>query len=336
MLPNWRRFMIVPVLVILVFLFLAQLKQQMGILAAAPSANAGLAEFVINEMDYDQPGTDTAEFIEIYNNSPFGNDLDAFHLAFINGTGGGATIYLTITLPAVNLGGGQFFVVCGDAAAVANCDFDVSPNTDLIQNGAPDAVAIVFTSGDFIIDTVSYEGDTGAPYTEGSGVGLVDDPTLTNNGISRFPNGTDTDVNNVDLSPRCITPGELNTSTTTNCGGTPTPTSTATSTPTNTPTSTPTSTPTNTPTGTPTNTPTATLTPSATPSPTSQPPTSTATATAEPTATATATIEPTPTSDPPTDVQLTTMQGQSGTGSWLVGLLLLFGVILLWRQRRSA
>lgn len=328
MLPNWRRFMIVPVLAILVFLFLAQLKQQMGILAAAPSANAGLAEFVINEMDYDQPGTDTAEFIEIYNNSPFGNDLDAFHLAFINGTGGGATIYLTITLPAVNLGGGQFFVVCGDAAAVANCDFDVSPNTDLIQNGAPDAVAIVFTSGNFIVDTVSYEGDTGAPYTEGSGVGLVDDPVLTNNGISRFPNGTDTDVNNVDLSPRCITPGELNTSTTTNCGGTPTPTSTATSTPTNTPT------------GTPTNTPTATSTPSVTPSPTSQPPTSTATATttatAEPTATATATIEPTPTTDPPTDVQLTTLQGQSGTGSWAVGLLLLFGIILLWRQRRSA
>lgn len=328
MLPNWRRFMIIPVLVILVFLFLAQLKQQMSTLAAAPSANAGLAEFVINEMDYDQPGTDTAEFIEIYNNSPFGNDLDAFHLAFINGTGGGATIYLTITLPAVNLGGGQFFVVCGDAAAVANCDFDVSPNTDLIQNGAPDAVAIVFTSGDFIIDTVSYEGDTGAPYTEGSGVGLVDDPALINNGISRFPNGTDTDVNNVDLSPRCITPGELNTSATTNCGGTPTPTSTATSTPTNTPT------------GTPTNTPTATSTPSVTPSPTSQPPTSTATATttatAEPTATATATIEPTPTTDPPTDVQLTTLQGQSGTGGWAAGLLLLFGVILLWRQRRSA
>jgi hypothetical protein len=33
--------------------------------AASPSAS----EVVINEIDYDQPSTDTAEFIEIKNNS---------------------------------------------------------------------------------------------------------------------------------------------------------------------------------------------------------------------------------------------------------------------------
>ncbi len=40
-----------------------------------------------------------------------------------------------------------------------------------------------------LIDAVSYEGDTGAPYTEGSGDGLVDSG---DGSISRCPDGTDT------------------------------------------------------------------------------------------------------------------------------------------------
>ena len=56
---------------------------------------------------------------------------------------------------------------------------------------------------------MSYEGDTVPAYTEGSGAGLEDPGTTGNDdlGISRFPDGADTDMNNVDLSPRCITPG---------------------------------------------------------------------------------------------------------------------------------
>ena len=37
--------------------------------------------------------------------------------------------------------GSGYFVLCGDAANTPNCDMDVSPNTNLIQNGA-DAVAL--------------------------------------------------------------------------------------------------------------------------------------------------------------------------------------------------
>ena len=59
-------------------------------------------------------------------------------------------------------------------------------------------------------DAVSYEGNTGAPYTEGSGTGLDDNGVSANSGISRYPDGTDTNVNNVDLSVRCITPGTAN------------------------------------------------------------------------------------------------------------------------------
>lgn len=53
------------------------------------------------------------------------------------------------------------------------CDLDVAPDSNLIQNGDPDAVAI--SLGGTIVDTVSYRGNTGAPYTEGSGAGLDDD-----------------------------------------------------------------------------------------------------------------------------------------------------------------
>jgi len=89
---------------------------------------------------------------------------------------------------------------------------DSSPDTNFIQNGAPDAVALYF--GSTLIDVVSYEGDTVAPFTEGSGVGLVDDAASATEGISRCADGSDTNQNNVDFSLREITPGAANA-----CGG---------------------------------------------------------------------------------------------------------------------
>ncbi len=176
---------------------------------------------VINEIDYDQPGTDTAEFVELKNVGGAAADLSQFSIELVNGNGGGAAIYQTIALPAVMLAPGDYFVVCGNAATVFNCDLDVSPDTNLIQNGAPDAVGLRF--GALLVDAVSYEGDTGAPYTEGSGSGL-EDPSAGGvggpdefKGISRFPDGADTNQNNVDLSTRCITPGAPNAFESSNC-----------------------------------------------------------------------------------------------------------------------
>ena len=167
---------------------------------------APAADLVINEVDYDQPSTDTAEFVEIKNAGASAVDLEGWSLVLVNGTGGGASVYSTIPLPAVSLAGGDYFVVCANAATVANCDLDVSPDTNLVQNGAPDAVALY--DGDVLMDAVSYEGDTGAPFTEGTGAGLED----TGDGsISRCPDGIDTDVNNADFTFGAITPGAENT-----------------------------------------------------------------------------------------------------------------------------
>ena len=164
-----------------------------------------LPALVINEIDYDQSGSDNAEFLEIKNTGAIPVNLDPFDIELVNGSGGGASVYQTIDLPDVNLAADAYFVVCADAATTINCDLEIISS---IQNGSPDAVAIV--QGSTIIDAVSYEGDTGAPYTEGSGSGLEDDSGIDFAGISRFPDGADTDMNNVDLSLRCITPGSEN------------------------------------------------------------------------------------------------------------------------------
>ncbi|HPM47840.1 MAG TPA: lectin like domain-containing protein, partial [bacterium] len=175
-------------------------------------AESGL---VINEIDYDQPSTDTAEFIELYNAGPDIPDLSSYSIQLINGTGGGASVYQTISLPAVSLTSGEYYVICANSTTVANCDLDVNPDENLIQNGAPDAIGLY--RGLTLIDAVSYEGDSGVPYTEGSGVGLVDDSSIADRGISRYPNGVDTDINNVDFSFRCITPGVANIEKNSNC-----------------------------------------------------------------------------------------------------------------------
>lgn len=178
---------------------------------AVNEAVTSAPQLVINEIDYDQPFTDAAEFIEIKNNGDAAVDLSGWTLELVNGNAGGAVLYKTIALPAVSLSAGGYFVVCANTATVANCDLDVTPDTNLIQNGAPDAVGLRFNGN--LIDAVSYEGDTGAPYTEGSGVGLEDDGV--DGSISRCPDGTDTNQNNVDfVFIGTITPGVEN-----SCGG---------------------------------------------------------------------------------------------------------------------
>src|SRR5689334_3799747 len=115
-----------------------------GVLAAqALFSTAGHAQIVINEVDYDQPSSDTAEFIELYNAGDSAQTLADHSLRFINGVNGGAATYAAIALPALELAAGDFYVVCADAATVPNCDQDIGPDHDALQNGAPDAIALL-------------------------------------------------------------------------------------------------------------------------------------------------------------------------------------------------
>ncbi|MCB9274597.1 MAG: lamin tail domain-containing protein [Lewinellaceae bacterium] len=159
---------------------------------------------VINEIDYDNPNTDDREFVELYNPCNVPINLGDYQIVFINGSNG--TPYVTQTLPSVMLMPGNFYVICGSISNVPNCDFQISPATNLIQNGAPDAVALTFAGA--VVDAVSYEGSV-TGYVEGSGSGL-EDIAATGVGIGRYPDGADTDQNNVDFTQQCITPGAAN------------------------------------------------------------------------------------------------------------------------------
>ena len=163
---------------------------------------------VINEFDYDQASTDTAEFVELKNVGTAPANLDNYVLELINGNGGGAVAYDTIDLPNVNLAVGDYYVICANNTTVSNCDLDDAPDTNFIQNGDPDAIGL--KKGGVLVDAVSYEGNTGAPYTEGSGTGLVDLDSLAGSGLSRCPDGSDTNQNNVDFEVWPISPGAEN------------------------------------------------------------------------------------------------------------------------------
>ncbi|MDX2279928.1 MAG: zinc-dependent metalloprotease family protein, partial [Saprospiraceae bacterium] len=170
---------------------------------------------VINEVDYDQPGTDFAEFIELKNVSAGAINLNGWTVELVNGASG-AVVYQTVTLPNVSLAAGGYYVICASSTNTPNCNLVVAPNSNLIQNGAPDAIGL--KNGSTLVDAFSYEGNTAAPYTEVAGESPADDASVAFQGASRFPDGTDTDNNGNDfVSNVCVTPGAANVNTTSGC-----------------------------------------------------------------------------------------------------------------------
>jgi len=177
-----------------------------------PSGDPADITLVINEIDYDQPSTDRAEFVEIKNIGAADVDLTGVSVVLVNGNNNAP--YKTISLPAETLGVGEYFVICGDPSNTPRCNLDVTPDSNLVQNGAPDAVRIEFAGT--TIDAVSYEGSVPSA-VEISGDGLADSGSIEFVSIARFPDGVDTGQNNVDLSLRCTTPGKTNSADTVNC-----------------------------------------------------------------------------------------------------------------------
>lgn len=182
---------------------------------------------VINEIDYDQPGVDSAEYVELYNVGPNPVNLADFKLVMFNGntSGTGNVAYDSIQLPSQTLLAGSYFVICGNSGKVPNCNATFSAASNCIQNAAsatsttpsPDAVCLKDVQQGNIIDVVSYEGDCIAPYFETAGVPPGNSDTIVADSvlarfysIGRFPDGTDSDNNSVDFNRMCSTPGAAN------------------------------------------------------------------------------------------------------------------------------
>ncbi len=120
----------------------------------AAQSQAVSAQVLINEVDADQNSTDSAEFIELYDGGTGNTDLSGLSLVLYNGSDD--LTYKAFDLDGLSTNEEGYFVLCGNAATVANCDLDVSPNTNLVQNG-PDAVVLL------VGDAADYTNDKPLP-----------------------------------------------------------------------------------------------------------------------------------------------------------------------------
>lgn len=119
--------------------------------SSTPPFSATGSIVFINELDADQTGTDNAEFIELYDGGVGSTPLDGLVAVFYNGSSD--LSYLAFDLDSQTTTAQGYFVICGDAANVPNCNLDVTPNTDLIQNGQDAATLYFANSTDFPTNT---------------------------------------------------------------------------------------------------------------------------------------------------------------------------------------
>jgi hypothetical protein len=137
---------------------------------------------VLNEVDYDQAGTDGDGFVELKNAGAEAVDLAGIALVFVDGADGAEYRREPLT---GTLAPGAYTVVEVDA-----------------QNGAPDGLAIVSTASGAMLDALSYEGEIRAATIEGRTYDLVEgtalpasvaDSNTTAGSLIRNPDGKDAD-----------------------------------------------------------------------------------------------------------------------------------------------
>jgi hypothetical protein len=175
------------------------------------TVNTGANHLVINEVDYDQTGTDTAEFVEIFNPSAAPVDLTGKSLVFVNGSNN--MTYENVDLSSGGmLPAGGFLVVAGPGVTVNPPAIKITVATFTIQNGDPDGVALVDVTQGTLIDALCYGGPmTMANVTGITGpVSLVEGTATTvkdslTGSMCRLPDGTDTDNASADWH-LCATP----------------------------------------------------------------------------------------------------------------------------------
>ncbi len=180
-------------------------------------------EFVINEVDYDQVGTDAASYIELFNGSSSAVNLSEFAVVLINGSNN--TEYARYALGAAGsqLAPGQYLILRNSTVTVPSGVLTLDVAGDFIQNGAPDGIALINTVTQTVIDSLSYEGPITAALITGfanpvnlvRGTALsaaVADSNTSNGSLCRIPNGIRTNNDATDWR-FCTqsTPGAANT-----------------------------------------------------------------------------------------------------------------------------
>ena len=158
------------------------------------------SRLVLNEVDYDQPGTDAGGFVELFNAGRGTADLAGLALVLVDGATG--LEYRRVPLSGAVLPE-QFLTVAVDP-----------------QNGAPDGIALYDTVRRVVVDALSYEGPITSAVIDGQTVSLVAGTPLPASvadsndvpgSLVRLPDGQDTGDDASDWSfTTTPTPGNPN------------------------------------------------------------------------------------------------------------------------------
>ncbi len=113
------------------------MKKILFFLACIGGVQMSAQSILINELDADQVGSDTLEFVELVGTP--NTSLDGYILVFFNGGDANNASYRTVDLAGQTIPASGFFVVGSSYVPNVNMNFSVANNA--IQNGA-DAVAL--------------------------------------------------------------------------------------------------------------------------------------------------------------------------------------------------
>jgi len=171
--------------------------------AGAASSDCALA-LRINELDYEQASSDEAEFVEIVNGGSCAAKLADVALELVNGSDGRNYGGYALVDAAAELAPGERLVV-GDANVLAALPASVKRlmlNGSGLQNG-PDGVRLL--RAEQLIDALSYGG-----VVMGSTELAETAADLGELGLSRCPDGFDTNDGSLDFRLATPTPGVAN------------------------------------------------------------------------------------------------------------------------------
>lgn len=165
-------------------------------------AGVGGAPLVLNEVDYDNPELDTAEFVEIFNATSSEQSLDGLAVVFVNGASGMKTEYARVNLSGL-LPAGAFALIASTSVASApgalRFPFPNGGEENQIQNGGSggDAIGLISLSDGRLIDALSYTGSVleaevqelgKYDFVEGTPSAVTDDGPGS---LVRLPDGAD-------------------------------------------------------------------------------------------------------------------------------------------------
>lgn len=173
---------------------------------------------LINEIDYDEPGADMGEFVEIFNAGSQAVTFDGVSLELVNGGSVPPASYGSIDLTGQTLPAGHYLVV-GDASVVVPAPSLKVTLGVTIQNGPPDGVALYDSHSHTLIDSLPYEGAVDGAVIDGHTFNLghgtattaADRDPAPNISVIRLPNGAHSGNDAIDwTTTTLVTPGAKN------------------------------------------------------------------------------------------------------------------------------